>query len=214
MNCNVDPERDGAAILAKTLSIEKNNSVINSSFINEWDYEKNKDINPEYVCIDSNNEYWWKCQTCEYEWLAAPSTRHRGTGCPHCSGRVPKPGVDDLLTIYPELCKEWDYSKNTILPSEVLPGSGKKVWWKCSICGNEWKTEVRVRASMNCGCKKCGHVKTGKASHKRIVNIDTGITYESIIVAASSLGISRTSISNCLTGRSKTAGGYHWKHSK
>ena len=210
---DIDPERDGPTILANVLSLKKENSIINSSFIDEWDYEKNKDINPEYISIDSNNgDYWWKCRVCEYEWQAAPATRHRGAGCPHCSGRVPKPGVDDLLTLYPKLCEEWDYSKNTILPSEVLPGSGEKVWWICPICKHGYRTEVRVRALQKCGCKKCGHVRTGIASHKQVRNVETGIVYESVAIAADTLGISRTSITNCLTGRSKTAGGYHWEY--
>ena len=43
------------------------------------------------------------------------------------------PGKNDLLTVYPELAKEWNYEKNDdLMPSSVLPGSHKKVWWKCS----------------------------------------------------------------------------------
>ena len=41
--------------------------------------------------------------------------------------------------------------------------------------------------------------------------VDTGIVYESITKATSELGLSRTAISNCLNGRAKTAGGYHWE---
>lgn len=213
LECNVDLNRDGPAIMTSVLTIKKENSILNSTFINEWSKEKNKDINPEYISLKSNNEYWWKCKTCNYEWIASPATRERGAGCPHCSGRVPMPGVDDLLTLYPKLCKkEWDYSKNKINPSEVLPGSGEKVWWKCSVCGHEWRTEVRVRALDGCGCKKCGHIKTGKSSSVKIKNIDTGIIYESVANASELLRISRTNIINCLKRRSKTAGGFHWDY--
>ena len=212
LKCYVDLDRGGPTILASVLTIKKEDSILNSNFIDEWNDEKNKNINPEYISLKSNNEYWWKCRVCNYEWSASPATRERGAGCPHCSGRVPMPGVDDLLTLYPELCKEWDCSKNVISPSEVLPGSGEKVYWKCSVCGYEWKTEVRVRALDGCGCKKCGHAKTGKASRVRVKNVDTGAIYGSIVNASESLGISRTSITNCLKGRSKTAGGFHWDY--
>ena len=39
-------------------------------------------------------------------------------------------GVNDLLTVNPELAKEWNYKKNGDLkPEDVTANSGKKVWW-------------------------------------------------------------------------------------
>ena len=59
---------------------------------------------------------------------ASPNNRKKGVGCPCCSGRVPKSGVNDLATLHPELLKEWDYQKNADLePSKLLPGSGKRL---------------------------------------------------------------------------------------
>ncbi len=49
---------------------------------------------------------------------------------------------------------------------------------------------------------------------KAVVCCDTNVTYCSITDAASAVGISRTSIDNCLNGRSMTAGGYCWKYAK
>ena len=72
-------------------------------------------------------------------------------------------GVDDLLTVNPELCKEWDYSKNTLDPSKLLPGSGKKAWWKCQKCGHEWQTTIASRKKH--GCPKCNHRKAKTRIH-------------------------------------------------
>lgn len=50
-------------------------------------------------------------------------------------------------------------------------------------------------------------------SHKNrkiITCVETGVDYLSIGIAAKSVGTSQGSISSVLTGRSKTAGGYHW----
>ena len=121
----------------------------------EFHPTKNGELTPDNITAGKFKDVWWKCLKCGFEWEASPNNRKKGVGCPHCSGRVPMPGVDDLLTVNPELCKEWDYRKNTISPSEVLPGSGKKVWWKCLKCGHEWETAIRTRKLH--GCPKCNH---------------------------------------------------------
>lgn len=55
---------------------------------------------------------------------------------------------------------------------------------------------------------------TGKPSPRRqkvaMVGIDGWQKFQSLKEASIVTGISRTAISNCLTGRAKTAGGYKW----
>lgn len=54
----------------------------------------------------------------------------------------------------PALLAQWHPIKNLPLtPEQVLPGSEKKVWWRCSQ-GHEWQAEVRSRVS-GCGCPVC-----------------------------------------------------------
>ena len=135
-------------IVNKVGSMEETNAKMAADF----DYSKNGNLTPKLITANCNKEVWWRCHKCGYEWSMSPN-RRKNSGCPHCSGRVAMPGVDDLLTLKPDIAKEWDYEKNTLLPSQVKPGSGIKVWWKCSICGHEWKTEVRYREHI--GCKRC-----------------------------------------------------------
>lgn len=40
----------------------------------------------------------------------------------------------NLLSVNTSLSKEWDYNKNELTHSEVMPNSRKKVWWKCQHC--------------------------------------------------------------------------------
>ena len=54
--------------------------------------------------------------------------------------------------------EEWNYEKNTVLPKEVTAGSGKKVWWKCSVCGNEWNSVIHTKANGS-GCPVCAKKK-------------------------------------------------------
>lgn len=65
------------------------------------------------------------------------------------------PGVNDLATLYPDIAAEWNHEKNEELkPSMVMKGTDKKVWWKCGICGYEWKTAIYHRTAGH-GCNRC-----------------------------------------------------------
>ncbi|MBQ6848572.1 MAG: zinc-ribbon domain-containing protein [Clostridia bacterium] len=131
----------------------------NPSLAAEWHPTRNGDLKPTDITEKRFKNVWWLCPTCNYEWEASPNNRSKGVGCPCCSGRVPKIGVNDFQTLFPEISKEWNYEKNNGLqPYQFLPKSGKKMWWKCSACGNEWETIIRNRANGH-GCPKCAHKK-------------------------------------------------------
>ena len=64
-------------------------------------------------------------------------------------------GLNDLATTNPDLVKEWDYEKNTILPTEIKSGSHRKVWWKCEQ-GHQWFQAISNRLRSNDkGCPYC-----------------------------------------------------------
>lgn len=52
------------------------------------------------------------------------------------------------------------------------------------------------------------NVSHGKVS---VICVETGNTYQSITEAAKASNISNSMIWKCITGKSHTAGGYHWK---
>ena len=65
-----------------------------------------------------------------------------------------------------ELLSEWLTEKNKNLSSDsILSGSNKKVWWKCSKCGNEWQAEVRQRVK---GLSKCPNCKKQNVSKNNL----------------------------------------------
>lgn len=58
----------------------------------------------------------------------------------------------------PKLAGEWHPTKNgSLTPSDVAPGSEKKVWWRCAK-GHEWETMVNSR-SKGSGCPYCSGTK-------------------------------------------------------
>lgn len=70
-----------------------------------------------------------------------------------CSNRLIVKGINDFETYKPKLAKEWNFSKNDLLPSEVSIKSNKKVWWIC-LNGHEWVTSVNHRSN-GTGCPIC-----------------------------------------------------------
>ena len=65
--------------------------------------------------------------------------------CPYCSNKKVLRGYNDLETTNPVLAKEWNYEKNgDLLPTQLVAGSNKKVWWKCSEA-HEWQAVINNR---------------------------------------------------------------------
>lgn len=121
----------------------------------EWHPTKNKGLLPEDVLHKSNKFAWWLCkQGHEYRTVVHSRTT-QSTGCPYCAGKKASPEYN-LLTLNPDIAAEWNYQKNTFLPSEVVPGSNKKVWWVCDR-KHEWQTSVAHRTKMGRGCPKCSN---------------------------------------------------------
>jgi RNase P subunit RPR2 len=55
----------------------------------------------------------------------------------------------------PNLAKEWHPTKNENLgPQDVLPNSGKSVWWQCSL-GHEWRARISDRNIRQTKCTQC-----------------------------------------------------------
>lgn len=127
--------------------------TINPALSEEWNYEKNNGLTPMDVLPNSGQKVWWKCKK-GHEWQTTISHRSNGDGCPYCSGKKVLKGYNDLQTVNPALAKEWNYEKNNgLTPADVMPNSGKKVWWKCSK-GHEWQAKIYHRNTVS-NCPIC-----------------------------------------------------------
>ena len=122
--------------------------------------EKNRDVVIEVLGVGSTKKIWWKCNKADdHVWQASPNQRTSGKklrGCPVCAGKkVVK--SNSLKYIYPEIANEWNYEKNiTLTPSDITPGSNKKVWWKCkSNSKHEWLASPKQRINQNNTCPVC-----------------------------------------------------------
>lgn len=135
------------------MSKENSLAVKCPELIREWNIEKNGDLTPHDVTTGSNRKVWWICNR-GHEWLAVVGSRVRGNGCPYCSNQLVLKGYNDLCTTHPELINEWDWDKNILDPSQVLAGSKRMAWWKCSL-GHSYDMRISTRSSQKCGCPYC-----------------------------------------------------------
>lgn len=158
----VDIERDRFTIYQQYITSLKGNSISNlrSDLLEEWDYVRNKGLNPEYVSISSNKRVNWICKKKEsHKWKATVNSRtcNKGTGCGYCSNNKLDPdGSNSFAARFPEIAGEWHPTKNgDLMPSDVLPGTHKKVWWLCKKHPlHEWDASVDSRAKSQ-GGKNC-----------------------------------------------------------
>lgn len=155
----INIEIDRSLIFSESNFCEAKNSIENSSFVNEWDYERNKNIYPYMFSKYSSKKVYWLCKL-NHSYEASISDRSSGKGCPICAGKKILAGFNDLASLHPELLCEWDYDSNTIKPTEIGAGSDKKVYWKCAK-GHSYEMSV--------GNKVYQHLKCPYCSNKRIL---------------------------------------------
>lgn len=168
----IDIERDRISIYEQYMSQVKENSiaVVYPSLLEEWDYEKNGKLNPEYFSCKSSKRVYWKCKN-GHSWDAVISSRSKN-GCPYCAGVKFIPGQTDLASVRPDLLEEWDYAENSklgIYPDQVSCGNKSKVHWICKKCNNHWPAPIYCRARMNHGCDECAKSKRLNTRHKTLI---------------------------------------------
>jgi Zn finger protein HypA/HybF involved in hydrogenase expression len=138
-------------------------SVTHPELALEFHPTKNGDLIPTKITAGTGKKLWWVCKKCEHEWQA-PGTRrkNRGSGCPACSNHtVHIDGRNSMRSIFPLLAAEFHPKNNgDLTPEKLLPGTNKRLWWKCSKCENEWIASGNDRRNGN-GCPTC----SGRSVH-------------------------------------------------
>ena len=186
--------------------------------LKQWDYDSNGDLSPYEIPLNYSFKVDWKCDKCGYRWASSPNSRVRVdkvSGCPHCTGRVAMPGVDDLETLYPDIAKEWDYQKNKdTLPSQVKPHSNRKYYWICPQCGKSYETYPGNRVNGS-GCPDCAHRRIGIKNSKLVGQFDDNgtliNTFQGLHQAAKVMQLTPNSIFQAVKNERKSKG-YYWRY--
>lgn len=103
---------------------------------------------PKTVTAGSRKRLGWRCEL-GHIWYTNVFER-RETMCAICTGRKVLAGYNDLDTTHPELAKQafgWN-------ASSFVPGSPKRVDWKCEL-GHIWKASIVSRTGRETGCPFC-----------------------------------------------------------
>lgn len=102
-------------------------------------YKINPNIEVIGKYINSNSKIHCKCKIDGYEWNPKATNLLQGRSCPVCSHKIVTKGVNDMWTTNPKLARllanpddGYKYSNN----------SGKRLNWKCPLCGNIIKNRV------------------------------------------------------------------------
>lgn len=74
---------DQAYLNSCKVKYENSLAYHNPPFLKEWNYQLNGKVTPDMVAMGSDRKYDWKCPICGHVYLASPSHRNAGTGCPN-----------------------------------------------------------------------------------------------------------------------------------
>jgi len=130
----------------------------------EWDYKRNHPLTPYNRFPSSKDRVGWICKKCGHKWDGIIQVR--------CEGQRKCPSCNSLAVLFPELTKEWCYSKNKKDPHAVNPNTHDRFFWVCSKNKRHvWKASPNARVSIRhrggkvqktTGCPYCSNKKVCK----------------------------------------------------
>lgn len=137
----------------------------------QWDSNLNKEP-MDKILSSSKKRFYWYCKKCGYSWLASPSSRlHTSGKCPCCEQKIVfKSGVNDVVTLIPEIMSIYDDEANKELDYDIHNvgvASTRVFYWKCDECGRRWKSVLSARikrTETGYQINKCPHYNTCRRS--------------------------------------------------
>lgn len=112
------------------------------------------------IIVGTNTIIVKKCENNHEYKISARNYAKADKPCPYCGNRKLLKGFNDLLTVNPELAKEFHKELNDSSPSEVVHSSHNKIWWQCPKHENHvWEASLSSRAIIGNGCVYCGNKK-------------------------------------------------------
>ncbi len=130
----------------------------------------NSHLNLSEITHGSEKSIYWICGK-NHIWQSIVCNRTiHNSQCPYCQNK--KTNKENCLaTKRPDLLLFWDYEKNSISPFDIVPGSDKRVWWKCNKNKEHvWKNSIYSKGLY--GCPYCSGQKVCKSNFLNSINPD------------------------------------------
>jgi len=138
--------------------------------VKEWHPTKNGDLTPNDLTHGSHTKIWWLClKGHSYNSVIKERTnKNKPTGCPYCDGKKASK-ENNLLTVFPEIAKEWHPTENNELtPKDVTSKSDKKVWWLC-LKEHSYKATIKNKTLKKSGCPYCSNKKASETNNLQVM---------------------------------------------
>ena len=142
----------------RAITGENDVATLYPNLVKQFHPTKNEGISLDTFKESSAKKVWWICEK-GHEWEAVINTRtKRGYGCPICSNQKIVPGINDLMTLYPNIAKEISPVGNEEIDLDTLPSkSTQKIMWICPK-GHHYRASIGKRTARGDGCPYCsGH---------------------------------------------------------
>lgn len=110
-----------------------------------WDPLAGNTKTPTEVSAGSEVRLGWRCPE-GHAFMRTPLKLVQTSGCcPVCRGSLVVPGVNDLVTLRPDIARQWNFHRNgELLPDHLHPRSNRRVWWTCPN-GHEFQMIIIYR---------------------------------------------------------------------
>jgi very-short-patch-repair endonuclease len=140
-----------------------NNSFASHEKAKYWNIEKNNDILPRAVALNSHSKFWFTCEKCQHDFKRClADINHHDQWCSFCVNMERCDSLDckhcfNNSFASHEKAKYWDIEKNNnVLSRNVALNSRDKFWFTCEECKNCFKTRPYT---VNSGswCPFCKH---------------------------------------------------------
>ena len=180
---------------------ENNLKALFPDLAKEWDYKKNSK-NPEDYTYGTPTSVYWLCSKKHSFRQNIYERSVNKAGCPYCANQKVGYG-NDLKTQRKDVMIMWDFDKNNLNPSRVVPGTQKKAWWICKY-GHSYYRAIYLETQKNPqGCPYCKITPRSKEEiyllfelkkffiidendHKiklkRVADVDIKLTNEKIVI--------------------------------